>query len=256
MQRVIVAVPAVIFALVIIIAGGAVFAAGLFALGVICLHELFSMFGNAHPSRLAGIAGLAGLMVVAATGDQGQVLLVAMACFPLTFLLLQLQPRGGAPGVSVTMLGIFWIGLGLAHAVLLRRLPHGEAILIDVLVGTFLGDTGAYLGGRQFGSTRLAPTISPNKTVEGLLCGIFVGTIAVWCAGLYQDWLSGTHALLIGFAVAVIAPIGDLFESYLKRDAGTKDTGTLFGPHGGALDRLDAALFAVVVGFYVWKALL
>lgn len=256
MQRILVAIPAVAFALAIIIAGGGIFAGGLFLLGAVCLHELFSMFSNAHPSRLAGLIGLGGLLIVAQTGDQSQVLLVAMACIPLTFILLLVQPRGGAPGVSVTMLGLFWIGLALAHAVLLRRLPHGEAIVIDVLVGTFLGDTGAYLGGRQFGRTKMAPRISPNKTVEGLASGIFVGTIAVWCAGLYQDWLSGTDALLLGFAVALVAPIGDLFESYLKRDAGTKDTGTLFGAHGGALDRLDAALFTMVVGFYVWRALL
>ena len=77
----------------------------------------------------------------------------------------------------------------------------------------------------------------------------------MWLAGLYQDWLSGWHALVLGAAVAAAAPVGDLFESYLKRDAGTKDTGRLFGAHGGALDRLDAAMFAMVAGFYVWHAM-
>ena len=79
---------------------------------------------------------------------------------------------------------------------------------------------------------------------------------AVWLAGLYQDWLSGWHALILGAAVAAAAPVGDLFESYLKRDAGAKDTGRLFGAHGGALDRLDAAMFTMVAGFYVWHAML
>jgi phosphatidate cytidylyltransferase len=130
------------------------------------------------------------------------------------------------------------------------------AIVIDVLVGTFLGDTGAYLGGRTLGTRKLAPHISPNKTVEGLVIVMAVAIAAVWFAGLYQDWLSGVHALLLGVAVAIAAPLGDLFESYLKRDVGTKDTGTLFGPHGGALDRLDAVLFAAVAGFYVWQAML
>ncbi len=64
------------------------------------------------------------------------------------------------------------------------------------------------------------------------------------------------RSLILGAAVAVAAPLGDLFESYLKRDAGTKDTGRLFGPHGGALDRLDAVLFTAVAGFYVWLAML
>jgi phosphatidate cytidylyltransferase len=256
LARVKVAVPAVAVALFLVIAGGGIFAAGMLVLGAIMLHELFLMFETAHPSRLGGLIGLAGLIVAAQLGDQGDVLMAMMASFPVVFVLILVQPKGGAPGISVTMLGIAWIGLALAHAVLLRRLPHGEAILIDILVGTFLGDTGAYLGGRAIGRTKLAPRVSPNKTVEGLMCGFLVAVIAVWCAGLYQDWMSGTDALLLGAAVAIMAPIGDLFESYLKRDAGTKDTGTLFGAHGGALDRLDAVMFTVVTGFYVWLALL
>ena len=82
------------------------------------------------------------------------------------------------------------------------------------------------------------------------------GVAGVWFAGLYQDWLSGYQALLLGLAVALVAPLGDLFESYIKRDAGVKDSGKLFGAHGGALDRLDAVLFAAVAGYYVWHAML
>jgi phosphatidate cytidylyltransferase len=92
--------------------------------------------------------------------------------------------------------------------------------------------------------------------VEGLIAGIAVGTLAFWFAGLYQDWLSHGDALLIGLCVAVAAPLGDLFESLVKRDLGVKDTGRLFGEHGGVLDRLDAAFFAVVVAYYASYALL
>ena len=135
---------------------------------------------------------------------------------------------------------------------LLRGLPHGMAIVIDVLVGTFLGDTGAYLGGRMFGSRPLAPAISPGKTVEGLVIGMACAVVGVWIAGRYQEWLPGTHALVLGLGVALVAPLGDLFESFVKREAGTKDSGGLFGAHGGALDRLDAVLFTAVVGYYIW----
>jgi phosphatidate cytidylyltransferase len=152
----------------------------------------------------------------------------------------------------VTLLAVVWIGIPLAHAVFLRGLPdHGAALLIDVLVGTFVADTAAYATGRMFGSHKIAPNLSPNKTVEGLIGGFVIGTMGFWFAGLYQDWLSGVDALIIGAAVAAVAPIGDLFESMLKRDLGTKDTGTIFGPHGGILDRLDAALFTIVVGYYL-----
>ena len=156
--------------------------------------------------------------------------------------------------MALTLLGIYWIGFALAHAVLLRGLPHGAGIVIDVLVGTFLGDTGAYLGGRLFGRRPLAPRISPNKTVEGLVIGMVFAVLGVWFAGRYQDWLPGTHALVLGLGVALAAPVGDLFESFVKREAGTKDTGGLFGAHGGALDRLDAVLFTAVVGYYIWSA--
>ena len=126
--------------------------------------------------------------------------------------------------------------------------------MVDVLVGTFVGDTGAYLGGRFLGRRKLAPRISPNKTVEGLLVGIVTAILATWCAGLYQDWLSHGQALLLGLAVALAAPLGDLFESQVKRDAGAKDAGAMFGAHGGALDRLDAAFFSLVTGYYVYLA--
>ena len=106
---------------------------------------------------------------------------------------------------------------------LLRDLPsHGAALLVDVLVGTFAADTGAYATGRMFGAHKIAPSLSPNKTLEGLIGGFLIGTMAFWFAGLYQDWLSGVDALIIGAAVAAVAPIGDLFESMLKRDLGTQ----------------------------------
>jgi phosphatidate cytidylyltransferase len=158
-------------------------------------------------------------------------------------------------GIAITLLGALWIGLAIAHGVLLRDAPHGDGIVVDVLVGTFVGDTAAYLGGRAFGTHPLAPRVSPNKTVEGLVFGLLGATLAVWCAGLYQDWLAGWQALVLGGVVGAAAPVGDLFESKVKRDAGAKDAGSLFGAHGGALDRLDAALFTLVAGYYVWLAL-
>jgi phosphatidate cytidylyltransferase len=218
------------------------------------MHELYEMYARAHPVRLAGFIALAGLLAAALYGGQFQILLVAVAALPLLFALTLLQPRPSVVGLAVTLLGIYWIGFALAHAVLLRQLPHGEGIVIDILVGTFLGDTGAYFGGRMFGRRPLAPRVSPSKTVEGLLAGMVFAVAGVWLAGRYQDWLPGTHALVLGLGVALVAPIGDLFESFVKREAGVKDSGGVFGAHGGALDRLDAVLFTAVVGYYIWYA--
>jgi phosphatidate cytidylyltransferase len=252
--RIAVAVPAIAVALFLVIEGGAIFTIGLFVVGCVCLHELYAMYARAHPVRLAGFVALAGLLVAAQYGDQFQVLLVLVAALPLLFGLTLLQPRPSVGGLSVTLLGVYWIGLALAHAVLLRGLPHGLGIMLDVLVGTFVGDTGAYFGGRLFGKRPLAPSISPNKTVEGLLIGMVCAVAGVWIAGRYQEWLPATHAIVLGLGVAVVAPMGDLFESFVKREAGTKDSGGMFGAHGGALDRLDAVLFASVVGYYIWAA--
>jgi phosphatidate cytidylyltransferase len=252
--RILAALPAIAFALFIVIEGGTIFALGLLALGAICMHELFSMYDRAHPVRLAGLLGLIGLLAAALYGGPPQVLLAAVATLPVLFALTLTQRRPTVGGMAVTLLGIFWIGLAFAHAMMLRGLPHGEGIVIDVLVGTFLGDTGAYLGGRLFGRRPLAPLISPNKTVEGLIAGMVCAVAAVWFAGRYQEWLPGTHALVLGVGVALAGPVGDLFESFVKREAGAKDAGRLFGAHGGALDRLDAVLFTAVVGYYIWLA--
>jgi phosphatidate cytidylyltransferase len=256
--RVLAAIPAIFFAVFIVIEGGLIFALGIAALGIVCLAEFYGLVARAHPVRLAGFVTMIALVLAAEYGSQFQVLLVAVAGVPFLFGLVLVGPRrrGATAAMAATVLGIYWIGLAIAHAVLLRRLPHGDAIIVDVLVGTFLGDTGAYIGGRMFGRRPLAPEISPNKTVEGLLIGMVVAIAAVWFAGLYQDWFSGTDALILGLGVALAAPLGDLFESLIKRDMEAKDTGRLFGPHGGALDRLDAALFTIPVGYYIWVALM
>ena len=159
--------------------------------------------------------------------------------------------------ISVTMLMIVWIGLGVAHAAMLRGLDHGGALVVMVLLGhvrrrhvRLLRRPAVRPPQARAGASR------PTRPSRAWLCGIVVGTLVVWYwSRTYDgDWISGIDGLLLGLAVVIAAPIGDLFESLIKRDMGTKDTGTLFGAHGGALDRVDAALFALVAGYYVWLA--
>jgi phosphatidate cytidylyltransferase len=251
------AVPAIAFAYFIVINGGLVFALGVILLGSVALHELYSMMRRARPIDLAGYLSLAAVILLALYEDRADVLMALAAAFPLVFLLALTRARLDhlAWGIAATLFGLVWVGLPLAHAVFLRELPHGDGLMIDLLVGTFIGDTAAYAGGRLWGRRPLAPDLSPNKTVEGLVAGIVGGTAAFWCAGLYQDWLSGTDALLLGFLVSLAAPLGDLFESAVKRDLQVKDAGRFFGAHGGVLDRLDAVFFSVVVAFYASVAL-
>jgi phosphatidate cytidylyltransferase len=253
-KRILFAIPWIFVTIAIAVAGGLVFTLAMIGVGVLCLREYMTMTAELRPIQRAAYIAVPALILAAHFGSSFNVLLILAASFPVLFFFgADRHHRDGiVVSMGVTLLGIVWIGIPLVHAVFLRDLPnHGAALLVDVLVGTFAADTGAYATGRMFGVHKIAPTLSPNKTLEGLLGGFLIGTMAFWFAGLYQDWLSGVDALAIGAAVAAVAPIGDLFESMLKRDLGTKDTGTLFGPHGGILDRLDAVFFTVVVGYYL-----
>jgi phosphatidate cytidylyltransferase len=262
--RILVAVPAAVVAIVFVDIGGTGFAVFMIAVGWICQYELYRLLGRWRPVPAVGYLASAAMVLAARFGTQRDVFEIALAALPLSFLAVAARGHAGMGTVSVagTLLGVWWIGLAFAHAELLRAVPsgaggpgHGAGVLLDILIGTFLGDTAAYVGGRLFGRTPLAPEISPKKTVEGLFCGMLIAIVAVIVAGLNQSaWLTQGDALLLGAAVAILGPLGDLFESMVKREAGAKDAGSVFGAHGGALDRLDAVIFTVVAGYYIWIA--
>lgn len=255
--RIAVAVPAAIVALLCILTSNETLAIFALAVGAVALHEFYALSHSVQPIRLAGFLTLIALVGAGLWGEQFQLVAVIAASFVVVFLMSAFTgPRKNATfGMATTLFGAFWIGIPLAHALWLRQLPHGEMIIIDVLLGTFIGDTFAMFGGKMFGRTKMAPALSPSKTMEGLAIGMVGAAATVWFAGLYQDWITGQNALLLGIAVALIAPLGDVFESYIKRDFEVKDSGKAFGAHGGAMDRADAVLFTLVVGYYVWYAM-
>ena len=258
LARVAVAVPAAVLAIVFADLGGTAWMVLMIVLGLACMNELYRMLERWRPLVPIGFLALAGMCLAARYGGLREVLEVAAGAIPALLLALVLGARRSGATVSIagTLLGIYWLGLAFACAVLLRDLPQGKGIVIDVMVGTFLGDTGAYIGGRLFGRRPLAPEISPHKTVEGLFCGMLVAIVAVLVARLYQTgFLTQGDAFGIGVVIAILGPMGDLFESLVKRDAGAKDAGNLFGAHGGALDRLDAVSFTVVAAYFIWAAL-
>ncbi len=253
-RRVLWAVPWAAFAIFIVAEGDLVFTVSMIGLGVIGLREFFRMAKGSRPFVLPAFGVLVAMVLVAHYGDPFHILLAFACLFPAMFVFaISRKHRDGTTiSFAITVFGVAWMGIAFSHAVLLRDLElHGAALLIDVLVATFLADTAAYAGGRLFGTRSITPRISPNKTLEGLIAGFIGGTMGFWFAGLYQDWLPGIDALVMGMAIAAIAPIGDLFASLIKRDLEIKDTGTLFGPHGGLIDRLDAVLFTVVAGYYL-----
>ena len=258
LARVAVAVPAAIVALAFADLGGLPWMVLMIALGCVALSELYTLLARWKPVPIVAFLGLAGMCVGAHYGSVLAVLGAAVATVPVLFVAVVARGQGAGATVSIagTLLGVYWIGFAVASAVLLRGIPNdGKGLVIDVMIGTFLGDTGAYFGGKMFGRRPLAIDISPNKTVEGLFCGMLAAVVSVFIAGLYQPWLTHGDALILGAAIAVFGPLGDLFESLIKRDAGAKDAGKVFGAHGGALDRLDAVMFTIVAAYFIWMAL-
>ena len=226
----------------------AVFAA--LVVGVLSAHELFAMARAMRPMAFAGQLGT----MIAIVGAHWAGVEWVVAAVPITLLLAFLMAaavsmkESATVSIAVTLLAPVWIGSASRRWCCCATSPpndFGLNILLAVLLGTWASDIFAYFGGRLFGRRRLAPAISPKKTVEGFVIGLVFGALTVWWT-LYaiEDHVTHVQAAVLGIVVALVAPFGDLFESFLKRDLGVKDSGRLLGGHGGVLDRIDAMLFA------------
>jgi phosphatidate cytidylyltransferase len=258
-SRLAVAVPGIALAVLVVYVGGAAFALVSILIAILALFELYNLTAAYRPLRWAGYLGTIITLVAAWLGDHPErdVLLGLGACVGLAALggLILARREEVTARVAVTVLGAVYIGLPLGVFILTRRLPDGGGAVANVLVGTWVFDTASYLGGRAWGARQIAPRTSPGKTVEGFLVGLVVGTLSVWFAGLYMDWISGVQSLVLGVAICISAFVGDLFESLLKRDAQAKDSGKLLLGHGGVLDRFDALLFSTVAAYLVTTAM-
>ena len=160
---------------------------------------------------------------------------------------------GRPPAVGLLarqVLGTVYIALPLALIVLMRHGEFGCAWVFWLLFLVFLGDIGAFYVGSYFGRHKLCPAVSPKKTVEGALGGL-AASLIVGAAfkALFFSHLSWDKSLVLFLGVGIMAPLGDLFESMLKRVSGIKDSGVILPGHGGMLDRIDALLFAIPVAY-------
>lgn len=165
-----------------------------------------------------------------------------------------LGPRLGA--LLRSLFGIYYVGFGLAHFVLLRGLEDWKPWILSILGATYLGDGAAYLVGSSLGRTKLSPLLSPNKTVEGALGGV-AGSLVAFAVCRFLFFPEWTPGRVIGVAVLLSASgqVGDLLESLVKRSVGAKDSGTWLPGHGGILDRVDSILLSGPVGYYLAIAL-
>lgn len=256
-SRILVAVVGLPIVLLIVWAGGW----WLFGLAgvaaILALHEYALMIRSLRPVILAAYAGALLSLLGAHLGGLQWTVAGFLSTMMLAFLLhwIATTRQSATVAIASTVLGAGWIGLCLAHLVLLREIAsQGELATFTVLLAVWAGDIGAFFAGRLIGRHKLAPALSPGKTWEGFLFGA-AATIFVAFVALYkQDYLSIGQSIVLGAVIAVAAPLGDLFESALKRDMQVKDSGRLLAAHGGVLDRIDSLLFAVVASYYVLRA--
>ncbi|HEY5657436.1 MAG TPA: phosphatidate cytidylyltransferase [Myxococcota bacterium] len=266
-----------------------IYMGGLWVLGLVVVVTLLAQrefYGliedkGAHPLEGFGLAGGAALPVVAYLGNEYH----ATVLMTMTLLIVMLAQLGrrrisdALASISGTFFGVFYVGWLLSHAVVLRQfydqvvaregvegaialgfVPESGAFLLTyTLAVVVLCDAGGYFAGFAYGKRKLAPRISPSKTVEGTIGGVITGTLGglVIKAGFDLLWgdlsmgLSWTAALVFGVAISGLAVVGDLVESLLKRDAQVKDAGAVLPGMGGILDRVDSPLLGIPGMYYM-----
>lgn len=202
------------------------------------------------------LGGLVPLIALLLHGDSGWLPPVAVILDML--VLVMMVGRRGAEnvpsGTRRTLQGALWVGVLYPYLAFLRNLPDGVSALVMMLLVVIASDTGAYFGGRAFGVHKLAPRVSPNKTIEGAIAGLAASIAGglILRPWLMPQWSPGSVVLISG-AIAILAQAGDLAGSAFKRVAGVKDSGWIFPGHGGLLDRTCSLVFAAVFTYYCFR---
>lgn len=250
-----------------ILAGGWYFAALVAIFMGLAAWEYSSMFqaGGLQPATVLVLASTLLLLIGRnLTGFGSAAWMISLIILVgMTYHLVAYE-RGrdqAATDFAVTLAGIFYIGWFGAYFISLRNLPEGKWWILVVLPAVWFADAGAYFIGKRFGRHLLCPRLSPKKTWEGYLGGIVVGVLltasfaALWRVGAGpHSAITALRGALVGLVLGVFPTLGDLGESMIKRQIGVKDSGNVLPGHGGAFDRIDSWLWAVVLGYYmiVW----
>ena len=231
------------------------FSGGVLLAGALALFEFYRLCFNdrSHPWQVGiGLTGFAALILGTHRPDIIVPILLATVVCIISVPLLSRSPleqslRDGA----MTLFGVLYLGLTLSTLSMTRLLPLGEWLIFFLLLVTWASDTGAYIVGTLYGRHRLAPTISPKKTVEGLVGGLIGAIIVAYAARWwFLPELSGLDCLILAILLTITGLWGDLTESAMKRSVGMKDSGRILPGHGGMLDRLDSLLFTAPVFYY------
>jgi len=241
-------------------------------LGWLC--TVLVLYVTQYSQRVRELSGLHGTETFSGVNLEAEADVLQLILFVLLFcvagtLLAQFKLRSDQSAVvntATTVFGVVYIGILLAFVLRMRYLDvpsitGGPATdfarrmggLLLVILPVWMCDTVAYLAGNLWGRTKLAPVVSPNKTVEGSVAGLTAAIIGALLLGAWWLGLPILHAALLGLMMGTVGQLGDLCKSVLKRDIGIKDFGSFFGPHGGVLDRFDSTLFCMpLVYWYFW----
>ncbi|MCL6612175.1 MAG: phosphatidate cytidylyltransferase [Peptococcaceae bacterium] len=219
---------------------------------VLALFELNRMFArmDIRPSMAAMTAGV---LILSAGAYRGGMESFGLAVTPAVALLLLVgvarYPAVAPVDVAAGLAGTLYVGL-FVYFYLIRTLDGGLTWVLIMLAGTWAGDTAAYFAGKKLGRRKLAPRLSPGKTVEGALGGLAGSVLGASLVNLLFPSASFLMVVLLGLVVGVFGLMGDLFESSLKRSAGIKDAGGIIPGHGGILDRFDSMMFTAPAVYY------
>jgi phosphatidate cytidylyltransferase len=229
--------------------------------GLVALHEFYRLARPLRPLVLAGYGGAVTAFIGAEVGGAAWMLGGFLLSFVLAFVFAAISETRQSTTVAIasTIFGAGWIGLGLGHLILIRAFEPdkvGRLAAIAVLLTIFVSDTFAYLAGRFAGRHKMTPVVSPGKTWEGFAVGAAAGVFTTFLALYKEDLFDDTwRSLVLGAVIVAAGTLGDLFESLVKRDLGTKDTGRILLGHGGMLDRIDSLLFAAPAAYFTLVAL-
>lgn len=253
----------IIFGFLLVLAGGWVYTIGVALILSIAAWEYASMFkkGGYFPAMPIIIAGTFFTALVSNLDNLEFVLLAAsifsLAAIAWHILTFSSHQQTAGIDLAVSLATIAFIAVLGSYIIRLRFLPDGFYWLLMAIAPAGISDIGAFLIGSAIGQHKLAPALSPGKTVEGYLGGVFTAAVTGYTVGaianLSAAHISGITGLIIGLAVGIFCPLGDLGKSLLKRQFSVKSTSNLIPGHGGVLDRIDTWLWAGVISYYLIK---
>ncbi|WP_072370795.1 phosphatidate cytidylyltransferase [Thermophilibacter mediterraneus] len=225
----------------------------------LCCSEFFRIcrMGGRTPNDAFGLAAALLFPLAAYANGLLALTLVIFVLLMACAVWYVLTPRASIADVAVTAFGPLYTSLAFSSIVLIRMYDHGPAgalLALGVMLSIWGNDAMAYFVGSAIGAHKLAPRISPSKSVEGFVGGI-AGSVAVWAlvSAFLVPELDMALAVACGLVVGVASVFGDLFESRIKRGAGVKDSGNLIPGHGGLLDRSDSMLFGGMAAFFLLR---